>query len=98
MAAAVAGGYVAKSAVDKVLDWFGYHKTGGEVVKHVNANMDHVKVVSRHVEHTEEITGRMFVSLGKTTQKETLKEVYLHLSIAVEVLFDRIRQLAIGLD
>ena len=33
VAAAVAGGYVAKSAVDKVLDWFGYHKTGGEVVK-----------------------------------------------------------------
>ena len=48
-----------------MLDWFGYHKTGGEVVKHVNANMDHVKVVSRHVEHMEEITGRMFVSLGK---------------------------------
>ena len=68
------------------------------MVKHVNANMDHVKVVSRHVEHMEEITGRMFVSLGKTTQKEILTELYLHLSIAVEVLFDRIRQLSVGLD
>ena len=47
MLAAAGGGYLAKSAVDTVLDWFGYHKTGGEVVKHVNANMDHVKVVSR---------------------------------------------------
>ena len=27
--AAAAGGYVAKSAVDKVLDWFGYHRTRG---------------------------------------------------------------------
>ena len=54
--AAVAGGFVAKSAVDTVLDWFGYHKTGGEMVKHVNANMDHVKVVARHVEHMEDIT------------------------------------------
>ena len=51
--AAAAGGHVAKSAGDTVLDWFGYHKTGGEMVKHVNANIDHVKVVSLHVEHME---------------------------------------------
>ena len=28
--AAVAGGYVAHSAIDTVLDWFGYHKAGGK--------------------------------------------------------------------
>ena len=68
------------------------------MVKHVNANMDHVKVVSRHVEHMEEITKKMFESLGLEDEKERLMELYLHLSIAVEVLFDRIRQLSIGLD
>ena len=67
-------------------------------MKHVNANMDHVKVVSRHVEHMEEITEKMFLSLGEATEKEMLMELYLHLSIAVEVLFDRIKQLSIGLD
>ena len=97
-AAAIAGGYLAHSAVDTVLDWFGYHKTGGEVVKHVNANMDHVKVVSRHVEHMESITKKMFESLGLEDEKERLMELYLHLSIAVEVLFDRIRQMSRGLD
>ena len=44
--AAAAGVFVAKSAVDTVSDWFGCHKTGGEMVKHVNANMDHVKVIA----------------------------------------------------
>ena len=64
MLAAAGGGYLAKSAVDTVLGWFGYNKTGGEVVKHVNANMDHVKVVSRHVEHMEVITKKMFERSG----------------------------------
>ena len=98
MLAAAGGGYLAKSAVDTVLGWFGYNKTGGEVVKHVNANMDHVKVVSRHVEHMEEITQKMFNSLGLEDEKERLMELYLHLTIAVEVLFDRMRQLSRGLD
>ena len=96
--AAAAGGYVAKSAVDTVLDWFGYDKTGGEMVKHLNANMDHVKVASRHVEHMEEITQKMFESVGLEDEKEKLVELYLHLTIAVEVLFDRIKQMAKGLD
>ena len=40
----------------------------------------------------------MFESLGQEDEKERLMELYLHLSIAVEVLFDRIRQLSTGLD
>ena len=96
--AAVAGGYVAKSAVDTVLDWFGYHKTGGEMVKHVNANMDHVKVVARHVEHMEDITTKIFASIGVADERERLIELYLHLTVAVELLFDRVKQIASGLD
>ena len=68
------------------------------MVKHLNANMDHVKVVSRHVEHMEEITQKMFESVGLEDEKEKLVELYLHLTIAVEVLFDRIKQMAKGLD
>ena len=75
--AAFAGGFVAKSAVDTVLDWFGYHKTGGEMVKHVNANMDHVKVVVRHVEHMEDITKKMFASVGLEDEREKLIELYI---------------------
>ena len=96
--AAVAGGFVAKSAVDTVLDWFGYHKTGGEMVKHVNANMDHVNVVARHVEHMEDITTKMFASIGVADERERLIELYLHLTVAVELLFDRVKQIANGLD
>ena len=94
----MAGGFVAKSAVDTVLDWFGYHKTGGEMVKHVNANMDHVKVVTWHVEHMENITHKMFASIGLEDEREKLVELYLHLTIAVEVLFDQKNQVSIGLD
>ena len=96
--AAVAGGFVAKSTVDTVLDWFGYHKKGGELVKHVNANMDHVKVVARHVEHMEDITKKMFASLGVDDERECLIELYLHLTVAIELLFDRVKQIASGLD
>ena len=93
-----AGGYIAKSAVDTVLDWFGYHKMGGEKVKHVNANMDHVKVVSRHVEHMKDITQKMLASVGLEDERENMIELYLHLTISVEVLFNRIKQVSIGLD
>ena len=68
------------------------------MVKHVNSNMDHVKVVSRHVEHMKEITQKMFESVGLEDEREKLVDLYLHLTIAVEVLFDRIKQVALGLD
>ena len=68
--AAMAGGYVAKSAVDSVLDWFGYHKDSGETVKHVNANMDHLKVVARHVEHMEVIVQKMVETAGHEEGQE----------------------------
>ena len=96
--AAMAGGYVAKSAVDSVLDWFGYHKDSGETVKHVNANMDHLKVVARHVEHMEVIVQKMVETVGHEEGQEKLIELYLHLAIAVEVLFDRVKQISSGLD
>ena len=96
--AAVAGGFVAKSAVDSVLDWLGYHKTSGETVKHVNANMDHLKVVARHVEHMEVIVQKMVETAGHEEGREELIELYLHLTIAVEVLFDRVKQISLGLD
>ena len=34
------------------------------MVKHLNVNMDHVKVVARHVEHMEDITQKMVTSIG----------------------------------
>ena len=40
----------------------------------------------------------MFESLGLEDKKECLMELYLHLTIAVEVLFDRMRQLSKELD
>ena len=46
----------------------------------------------------ETITKKMFESLGLEDEKERLMELYLRLSIAVEVLFDRIRQMSRGLD
>ena len=95
--AAVAGGFVAKSAVDSVLDWFGYHKTSGETVKHVNATMDHLKVVARHVEHMEVIVQKMVETAGHEEGREELIELYLRLTIAVELLFDRVKQISIGL-
>ena len=39
------------------------------MVKRVNANMDHVKVVAQHVEHMEDITHKMFASIGKEARK-----------------------------
>ena len=78
-----------------MLDWFGYHKTGGEMVKHVNANMDHVKVVACHVEHMEDITTKMFASIGVADERERLVELYLHLTVAVELLFDRVKQICL---
>ena len=96
--AAMAGGYVAKSAVDSVLDWFGYHKDSGETIKHVNANMDHLKVVARHVEYMEVIVQKMVETVGHEEGQEKLIELYLHLAIAVKVLFDRVKQISLGLD
>ena len=46
----------------------------------------------------EEITHKMFASSGLEDEREKLVELYLHLTIAVEVLFDRIKQVSIGLD
>ena len=68
------------------------------MVKHVNANMDHVNVVARHVEHMEDITAKMFASIGVADERKRLVELYLHLTVAVELLFDRVKQIASGLD
>ena len=45
------------------------------MVKHVNANMDQVKVVARHVEHMEDITHKMFASIGLEDEREKLIEL-----------------------
>ena len=44
------------------------------------------------------LTHKMFASIGSADEREKLIELYLHLTIAVEVLFDRIKQVFIGLD
>ena len=40
----------------------------------------------------------MFASIGLEDEREKLIELYLHLTIAVEVLFDQIKQVSIELD
>ena len=46
----------------------------------------------------EDITTKMFASIGVADERERLIELYLHLTVAVELLFDRVKQIASGLD
>ena len=41
-------------------------------------------MVARHVERMEDITHKMFASIGLEDEREKLVELYLHLTIAVE--------------
>ena len=96
--AAVGAGILVKSAVDKVLGWFGYHTTTGEEIHRINANVKHIDTVTNHVGAIERVAKRMQKTANHIEHLEKVQEYLFHLSMLMESVYARYAKILRGLE
>ena len=96
--AALGAGVLVKSAVDKVLGWFGYHTTTGEELHRINSNVKHIDTVTSHVGAIERVAKRIQKTTSHIEHLEKVQEYLFHLDMLLDAVYARYEKILRGLE